>query len=135
MNMTVAHFRLMLWIYIGWIVVASLTGFVEGYSAANHVASSSGPSLDIFKWGWATVVFLLGLLIAYVFAIIGLFNFKSWSRPLAFTVTVVGFACHLLVAPTLESGFDNLISEASATIWGAILSIAYFSEISSRFKS
>lgn len=110
MNMTAARFRMMLWIYIGWIVVASFTGFLEGY------AGSSSASLDIFKWGWFTVILLFGLSIAYVFAIIGLFNFKSWSRPLAFTVTLVGFACHLLLAPTLESGFDNLVSEVGATV-------------------
>ena len=127
--MTAARFRMMLWIYIGWIVVASFTGFLEGY------ADSSSASLDIFKWGWFTVILLFGLFIAYVFAIIGLFNFKSWSRPLAFTVTLVGFACHLLLAPTLESGFDNLVSEVGATVWGAILGVAYFSEISPRFKS
>lgn len=132
--MTASRFHKMLWLYVAILVAGCISGFIQGISEAHQVTNPNDPNAQQLGWSWIYWVYLLGLLIAFVIALIGLFGFARWSRPLSLAVTALGIVSQLFVDPTLPTSLDNVLSEAAATLWGAILALSYFSPVSTRFN-
>ena len=88
--------------------------------------------------GWGTAVILgvaaIGLLVAGIAATVGLLQLKRWSRSLALWVTIGAFATHPLIGVTLQSGWAFVLTEVSTAMWGAVLAMAYYSELKTHFE-
>ena len=78
-------------------------------------------------------VAVAGLMVVIVSTYAGLFLFKRWARTLAIIITLVGVATAPFFGPQLASALAGTVFYASSVLWGAILAIAYFSPLSSRF--
>ena len=128
--MTVTRYFKMLWVYVGLVAAVFLLGVIESISEIAHGSPPARPLSNELAWG----VLLMGLTIAYVIALVGLFGFKHWSRPLALTVTALGIVANLFLPPSLSSGIESVLSDTISTLWGAILAVSYFSAISARFE-
>ena len=79
------------------------------------------------------LAFLVVILLLAAVSTFGLLFFKRWARMLSLYTTVLGYVIFPFFGLTLASGWATLLSELSATIWGAVLAIAYFSSLSGRF--
>jgi hypothetical protein len=73
-----------------------------------------------------------GLLLAAV-STIGLFMLKPWGRKVTLWLTVAAPFSYPLLGPTLESGWATACSIASSTIWGVVLAMTYFSDLTTHF--
>lgn len=133
--MTFARYRMLLWLYVGLLALECISGFSQGYREGLQAAQLGGARPELLGNPWISGVLLFCLAAAFLVALVGLFGFKRWSRPLSLTVTVAGILFgNSLISPSPSSGLENVLSEASATLWGAILAVAYFSGISARFR-
>lgn len=79
------------------------------------------------------LAFLVVFLLLASASTLGLLFFKRWARMLSLYTTVFGYVIYPFLGLTLASGWANALSEVSATIWGAVMAIAYFSSLSERF--
>ena len=79
------------------------------------------------------LAFFVALLFMSLVSTLGLLFFKRWARMLSLYSTVLVYAIYPFSGITLASGWANALTELSATIWGAVLAIAYFSSLSERF--
>lgn len=70
-----------------------------------------------------------------VAAIVGLYHFQPWSRPLALVMTGLTLLFYPLLGASVESGWAAMLLEISTTLWGAILAMSYLSSLSSRFEA
>jgi uncharacterized transporter YbjL len=75
-----------------------------------------------------------GMAIAGIMGTIGLFLLKRWSRSLMLVVTVGAFACYPFLGAMVQSGWAYMLIEVSMTMWGAVLAMAYFSELKIHFE-
>jgi membrane-bound metal-dependent hydrolase YbcI (DUF457 family) len=77
---------------------------------------------------------VIALLIASIAATVGLYRFRPWAP----RFTLVTTALTLLLTPFLgaftQSGVAVALMELSSMLWGAVLSVAYFSPLANRFK-
>ena len=78
---------------------------------------------------------LVPLVIAAIVGIVAIFKLKPWARTFNMVVTVVGVLIMPLVGPTIQSGVATAFIEACQLSWGAVLAMAYFSEVSQYFES
>ena len=76
----------------------------------------------------------LVVLIVVLVATVGLLLLKRWARALAFWVTVVSTLFYPFLGPYLYSGLGLMLTEASMLLWGAVLAMAYFSELRTYFE-
>lgn len=65
---------------------------------------------------------------------IGMLAFRRWARDLSLWVSVLALASFPMIGPSLTSGWSNIFTELSSMLWGAGISMAYFSSISIRFR-
>ena len=65
---------------------------------------------------------------------IGMLAFRRWARAVSLWVSVLALASFPMIGPSLTSGWANIFMELSSMLWGAGLSMAYFSSISVRFR-
>lgn len=70
-----------------------------------------------------------------VAAIVGLYHFQSWSRPLAVVMSLLSLLFFPLLGVSIASGWSSLLLEISTTLWGAVLAMSYVSSLSGRFES
>lgn len=77
------------------------------------------------------VLYVIASLVAFV----GLYFFKRWAR----TTNLVLAALLIVIAPALGhivlSGLAQGLGEIALLLWGAVLSLAYFSPLSQRFEA
>ena len=133
--MTVARYRRLLWLYVGLLALAAMSGFLQGILEVLQGTLTGSAGAGLLGNPWISGGLLFCLAVAFLVALVGLFGFKRWSRPLSLTVTGLGILFgNLLISPSQSSGMENVLSEASTTLWGAILAVAYFSAISPRFR-
>lgn len=86
---------------------------------------------------WLTLAvggFSLVLFIAGIVSTIGLLLFKRWSRPLSFWLSVLSVFSYPFFGAALYSGWSLMLTEISMMLWGAVLAMAYFSELRVRFE-
>jgi len=86
-----------------------------------------------------SAVVLSSLLVLITFggivgSIVGLFQFKPWSRGLAVTMTLLQLLFYPLGGVWVQSGWSALFLDLSSTLWGAVLAISYVSSISKLFE-
>jgi len=86
-----------------------------------------------------SAVVLSSLLVLITFggimgAIVGLFQFKPWSRGLAVTMTLLQLLFYPLGGVWVQSGWSALLLDLSSTLWGAVLAISYVSSLSRLFE-
>lgn len=81
----------------------------------------------------ALVGFTVALVIGGVAGTIGLFLFKSWSRQLSLWLSVLATLTYPFLGPVVYSGWATMLTETSMMLWGAVLAMAYFSEVKVRF--
>lgn len=89
------------------------------------------PSLALFGAGLLVFITFGGV----VLAVIGLYLFQAWSRPLALLMTALGLLFHPLLGVAMQSGWAQLFLETSTLLWGAVLTMSYLSSVSARFDS
>lgn len=87
-----------------------------------------------------TVLMLSGLLTLITFggiigAIVGLYQFKPWSRELAVSMTLLQLLFYPLGGVWLQSGWTAMLLDLSSTLWGAVIAISYVSSLSHLFAA
>lgn len=82
---------------------------------------------------------LLGVLLLLVFiaglaSTIGLFFLKPWSRRVALWVTVLAVVIYPFFGASVCSGWASMLIDSSSMLWGAVLAMAFFSELKVHFE-
>ena len=85
-------------------------------------------------------VLLSSLLVLVTFggivgAIVGLFQFRPWSRGLAVSMTLLQLLFYPLGGVWIQSGWASLLIGLSSTLWGAVIAISYVSSLSTLFEA
>ena len=86
------------------------------------------------------VVLLSSVLVLITFggivaSIIGLYQFRPWSRVVAVTMTLLQLLFYPLGGVWLQSGWAALLLDLSSTLWGAVLAVSYVSSLSRLFTT
>lgn len=125
------------------ILIASLvTGLIGGFidllwpalvpePLAQAWAAFNDESPDLFMI--LVFIFCLLFLVPACAACVGLYLFRPWARPLAVITTALGLLLYPILGPNLSSGWSQLFSELSSTLWGVSLALAYFSPLKEHF--
>lgn len=64
----------------------------------------------------------------------GLFFLRKWGRWLGLWTTIAMLAVIPFFGPSLSSGFGTAMMQLSAILWGAVLTLAYFSSMGPEFR-
>jgi len=105
------------------LVPASLwTAFEELAPPATAAIFSAGALVFITFGGMVT-------------AIIGLYRFQSWARPLALWMTLLGLLFHPLLGANVQSGWAQMLLDLSSMLWGGVIAMSYVSSLSAHFES
>ena len=113
------------------VIVALIPG---GYSQTLSDAYDNEPQSWIAQNLWVMLAIAIPLLIASVSGFVGLYLFKKWGRTLSLCLTVVSPILSLFFGPTLSKPLESMFFEVSTLLWGAILTLAYYSAINGRFS-
>jgi len=73
------------------------------------------------------------LMLACLVGLVGLFRFKAWGRTVSLYATPAALVVEACAGATLSSGVENALLGAASMLWGAVLALAYFSPVRSRF--
>ena len=80
-------------------------------------------------FAYICIVFLVAIA-----ATIGLYFFKAWARTASLWTTIIAAPMFPLVGVLVESGWAAMFTYASTIAWGAVLAVAYFSDVSRHFE-
>lgn len=127
------RFKQLLWADVALIVLTIIALFFSGHSPALEAAYAAEPNTWLLSNGWLAYTLLGALGIAALAGFIGLFWFKSWARSVSLYSTILGFIILPFFGSVLQSGVESMLTEVSATLWGMILTLSYFSTVSERF--
>lgn len=100
-------------------------------AAAARALEEAMPPMTADDWRFAA--FAVPWALAFLAGIIGLLFFRRWARSLSLWATVAGLAIYPMFGPSLSSAWAIALAEASATLWGAVLALAFFSPLADRF--
>lgn len=89
-------------------------------------------SLRELPWAWAVFIPLLLVVLA---GYVGLFLWRTWGRTLSLLGTLAGLALYPLMGSSIASWVETSLLDVSNLLWGAVLALAYFGPVSSRFVS
>ena len=132
--MSATRYRQLLILYFAIFLAAiALAFFPGGYSSGLAEAYAEEPDTWLMQGTWLPLIVLSVLFVPWLVALVGLFRFKRWGRSLALYSTILSLLIYPFVGADLSSGLESALYETHATLWGAILAIAYFSPISARF--
>jgi uncharacterized RDD family membrane protein YckC len=95
-------------------------------------ASEEGRSSSAMQIYVVLVALLVGL-VGNLTAIIGLYTFQSWAPRVAVFITSFLIFLSPVIGASVSSGWASALSELSATLWGVVLAIVYFSPLKERF--
>lgn len=76
----------------------------------------------------------VGFVVALLVCLIGLFFFRSWSRPMALFVTFIGLVSTIFIPVMGSSGWQSMLNGLGAICWGAALTMAYATELRFSFR-
>lgn len=99
----------------------------RAYESVEIIENQALPSVLLM------LVALVLLLVAGLVATIGLLFFKPWSRSLALWTSVLAVLAYPLLGPAVYSSWAYMLIEVSMITWGAVLAMAYYSEVRSQF--
>ncbi len=100
--------------------------------ALAHVQQSSYANLSpLSRWILAILGYLS--LVGGIASTLGLFLFRPWAPRLAIVITILALFISPLLGIRVVSGWQEVLSSVSTTLWGAILALAYFSPLKGCF--
>lgn len=106
------------------LVPPSLKEAYEAYRAAEEL------SLPLLL---ALLGFAVALFIGGIAGTIGLFLYKQWGRQLSLWLSVLAMLLYPFGGIVVNSAWANMLTDVSQIIWGAVLAMAYFSDVKARF--
>jgi hypothetical protein len=131
-------------VFRGFIVASFLTGLLGGtidliapslvpveLSTAYDAYTSELPSLALII---AAGIFWVVLLAGAIASSIGMFLLKRWSRRMAWWTTLLSLPMYPPLGSVLYSGWAEMLLTVSVTLWGAVLAMAWYSELRTRFE-
>lgn len=134
--MTSSQFRILL---IASTILGILGGAVdllipgilpEHFAKAQELEDNTLSNFVVF----GGLVVALVLLVGTVLAVVGLYRFRTWAPRFALALTALGFLITPAFGATAQSGLAVALMELACTLWGAVLTLAYFSPIASQFE-
>ncbi|MBC3875969.1 hypothetical protein [Undibacterium flavidum] len=131
---TESRYRKLLWTYIALTLATIVSSLFPIYSENLETAYNAEPETWFISHYWIAVPGATIFALTWVAGLIGLFFFKNWARALSTYTTLMGFFIYTLIGTSLHSGLESAFIEASATLWGIILALSYFSPISEKFE-
>lgn len=137
MNVTKAHFRGLIIIATGCAVlyvVAYIGGFFQLPPELKNFANGRSQVLSVGSAIWLSVLGL-GIVVATVVSVVGLFVFWRPARPLTLFLAVVGLSLTPLSGPVVESGLTCSFHDLTMVLQGVIITLAYFSPIKDFFAA
>lgn len=132
--MTESRYRKLLWIYIALILATIVAGIFPIHSENLEAAYQAEPDTWLMSQFEIVIFGATVFTLTWLAGLIGLFFFKKWARTIAIWSTLIGFFIYPLIGTSLHSGFESALTDASATLWGVILSLSYFSPVSEKFE-
>lgn len=136
--MTPSHFRALIVISVAAGLAGSLVDLLFPSLVSSSLSTAienEGPPAFFSESPWLLLLLVAPVLIGGVAGTIGLFFFRRWARTLSVLTLGLGIAATPFLGPSLYSGLSYALIEIASTAWGAALAMAYFSPISSFFKS
>lgn len=118
---------------LGAAIDLMVPGIVPAELAAAYASVSTIEDATLITLAGLGVIALV-LAIAGIVALIGLYLFRSWGRRLSLWVTVLSVLIYPALGPAVYSGWALMLTTVSIMLWGAVLAMAYFSELSARFS-
>lgn len=120
-------------------VVTGLAGSFIDLVFPSLIPESLSAAFDALPETPAPAVFGASVLVLVTFggtvaAIVGLYHFQPWSRPLAVVMSLLSLLFFPLLGASIASGWSSLLLEISTTLWGAVLAMSYVSSLSERFQ-
>ncbi|MCK4207587.1 hypothetical protein J3U99_22830 [Brucella pituitosa] len=134
-DMTKTRFRLLILFYV--VSLAAVAVDAQYFPAQVSEELSAAYAREVVQpLVFSPAVFLTLSAIALVAIIVppvALFFFRKWGRWFGLCATVAMLVAVPFLGPSLTSGFGTAVSQLSAMLWGSILTLAYFSPVSSDF--
>lgn len=130
--MTDQKFRVLIWIYIALLAGAFLSTTYFGIDSDVYDDSWLG-TISYLPTGWLYLsIAFLGLIVLSCLA--GLYLFKPWGRKFSLATTLLGLPINVLLGTSVYTPIEAMFYDASSMLWGAILAVAYFSPVKTRFE-
>jgi len=131
--MTDSRFRKLLWIYVALTTAAIVASAFPPHSDALQAAVENESNSWLWDHIWVSIGVFSVLVLGWLVGLVGLFRFKRWGRSLSLYSTIATILSYPFMGSSLSWGVESGLYESSGMLWGAILAIAYFSPVSSRF--
>jgi hypothetical protein len=132
--MTAFKFRSIAWLHLAFALLGAGVAFLpNAFSPELAAAFDNQPAPSLFGNEWALYAIALLFIALFLAGFVGLLMFKQWGRTLSLCMTGVILLVYPLFGPTLMSGLESALFEAAALSWGAVLALAYYSEVSVKF--
>jgi len=132
--MTSTRFRILLVVSTALFIAAALADDLVPPVFSEELAAAYAKKeawVDTNFWPAVALAVLLGG--STVAGLIGLFFFQRWGRSLSLCSSIGVFVVYPALGPSLTSPLAGALDEASSLLWGAILALAYYSQVSDRF--
>jgi hypothetical protein len=133
--MTASKFRLLIWLHIALTFAGIGATLLPNSFSPELVAAYENEPLP---WGteneWLLIAFAVLLIVPWVATFVGLLRLKRWGRTLALYATGLTLIAIPTFGPTLSTGLETALIEAAAMCWGAVLALAYFSDVRVNFE-
>jgi hypothetical protein len=128
-------FRCILIAYLGLAVFSGTFNLIfpsDIPEALTHAQQANYANLSSLS---RNLVAILGgiALVGGIASALGLYLFRPWAPRMAAIVTVLAFFIWPLLGIRVVSGWQEFLSSLSTTLWGAIIALAYFSQLEGRF--
>lgn len=81
------------------------------------------------------IVVAVTILITWIAALAGLWQFRNWARHLYVGLAVIGLAATVLTGGEAGSGLKDAMNSLCWLVTGAVIALAYWSPLSSRFRA
>ena len=137
MRNTSTLFRVLIVVGLSLAIVGASIDMLVPALISDELTTAYNTETELQEWSiariTAVIVLSLALLVAGIASTIGLFLFKPWSRRMALLVTLLALPLYPMLGPVLQSGWATMLIETSTTLWGAVLALAYYSDLSTRF--
>lgn len=115
--------------FLGGLVDTVFPSLIPAPLAKVVEALPSPPTLALFGASALFLVTFGGM----ITAVLGLYFFQPWARQLAVWMTALGLLFHPLLGVSVQSGWAQLMLEASSVLWGVVLAMSFVSSLSGRF--
>lgn len=101
--------------------------------AASVVVADAGedPALESLTY----IVVAAMLLVAWIAALAGLWQFRKWARQIYVGHAVAGLAATVLTGGEAGSGLRDAMNSLCWLVTGAVIALAYWSPLASRFRA